>query len=276
MARSAKLGASTAGLWALERVRLFVLTLEQWLPAIHDGALLAHVSEQAASCGASLVRLGLDFGALCVSPFRAAVWRLLDDGLAAALQHWHEALAAHRWHAQLPSVTAVAQAAEPPADVAATANAAPAAGCGGGGGSVEEARGAALTPPTALLAHPPVGTLCNHLLMVLNELRQCAAYGLRPLLFDRLSVALVAAVAALRELPARAAFTDGAHEQFRALCMCFADNLVPHVGGCADILIPPWVSPTFPAPESNDCRTDRLIATVRAEVEPLLRQEEAP
>ena len=276
MARSAKLGASTAGLWALERVRLFVLTLEQWLPAIHDGALLAHVSEQAASCGASLVRLGLDFGALCVSPFRAAVWRLLDDGLAAALQHWHEALAAHRWHAQLPSVTAVAQAAEPPADVAATANAAPAAECGGGGGSVEEARGAALTPPTALLAHPPVGTLCNHLLMVLNELRQCAAYGLRPLLFDRLSVALVAAVAALRELPARAAFTDGAHEQFRALCMCFADNLVPHVGGCADILIPPWVSPTFPAPESNDCRTDRLIATVRAEVEPLLRQEEAP
>ena len=112
--------------------------------------------------------------------------------------------------------------------------------------------------------------------MVLNELRQCAAYGLRPLLFDRLSVALVAAVAALRELPARAAFTDGAHEQFRALCMCFADNLVPHVGGCADILIPPWVPPTFPAPESNDCRTDRLIATVRAEVEPLLRQEEAP
>ena len=227
--------------------------------------------EQAASCGASLVRLGLDRCA--VRLFRAAV--RASSTMALPLRcstGTRRSPPTDGTRSSLPLL--LSRRPQSPPQTSPPPRTPPRRGCGGGGGW--RRRGAALTPPTALLAHPPVGTLCNHLLMVLNELRQCAAYGLRPLLFDRLSVALVAAVAALRELPARAAFTDGAHEQFRALCMCFADNLVPHVGGCADILIPPWVSPTFPAPESNDCRTDRLIATVRAEVEPLLRQEEAP
>ena len=50
--------------------------------------------EQACGCAASLGGTGLDFSPLLAAPFRSAVLRALDDGLAASLEHWQQAIAA--------------------------------------------------------------------------------------------------------------------------------------------------------------------------------------
>ena len=63
-------------------------TLERWLPYVREGAFLASLIEQAAYCARSLSRSGLDFSALARRPFRHAVCRVLETGLAAACAHW--------------------------------------------------------------------------------------------------------------------------------------------------------------------------------------------
>lgn len=283
LAQADSLASLLLSSWAAERVDELLQTLGAWLPKVREGDFLAYVIEQTGHCARALGRVGLDVAALARAPFREAVLRILDDGLEAATAHWGDALAAHRWNA--PHASAAAIAALSPAQAADTA-AAPTAevakGQAGGGGRMVSS-----SPPLALLQHPPVAVLLNHLLTVFNELRTCAPYELRHALFARVQAALLACVSALADVDASGSEKGGAgivgeqaRAHYRSLCACMAEHLVPHVARCLDQLVPAWEPPPELQPGGGVAATDDvvnpLITVVVAALRPLHAPEAAP
>ena len=185
--------------------------LQAWLPRVREGDFVAYVLEQCAHCSRSLGRVGLDIAALARGPFREAVLRILDEGLEAAEGHWRETIANHRWST-------------PHASAAAIAN------LQGGGGAAEAAGGAA-GPPLALLQHPPVAVLTNHVLTVFNELRTCAPYELRGSFFERVRVRLLACVKILDALQQQPSLGGGAGASTSHAKEHYASSMQMHGGG---------------------------------------------
>ena len=83
--------------WATQRLRAYLAQLAAALPRLGEGAALAGVLEHCSYCGASLGRVGLDFRPLLPPMFHAALLQLLRRALAAALDGFERATAAHRW-----------------------------------------------------------------------------------------------------------------------------------------------------------------------------------
>lgn len=274
LAQAERLGGLLLANWAAERVGDFLQTLTTWLPRVQEGAFLANLIEQCTYSAKSLARVGLDFSTLARAPFRDAILRLLDEGLAAAIDHWSDAITAHRWNAPHASAAAIAALAP----------------TGGGASGTDEptveggaSRAPSRAPPLALLQHPPVAVLLNHMLVVLNELRPCAPYELRRPFFSRLRGALLTCVRALAEVEGGVAFSEQARAHFRSLCACMADHMLPHLAVCIDQLVPEWTAPpevsTASVTASGDGEVALLVDAVRERLLPLFadpgRQEDA-
>jgi len=274
LAQADRLGGLLLANWAAERVGDFSQTLTTWLPRVQEGAFLANLIEQCTYSAKSLARVGLDFSALVRAPFRDEVLRLLDEGLAAAIDHWSDAIAAHRWNA--PHASAAAIAALTPTGGSASATNEPAAEKGG-------SRTSSRPPPLALLQHLPVAVLLNHMLGVLNELRPCAPYELRRPFFARVRGTLLSCVRALAEVEEGGAFSEQARTHFRSLCACMAEHMLPHLAACTDQLVPVWMAPpevsTAGVTASGDGEVALLVDAVRERLLPLCadpgREEEA-
>ena len=264
LAQSDRLASLLLSSWASERVDEFLSMLQAWLPRVREGDFVAYVLEQCAHCSRSLGRVGLDIAALARGPFREAVLRILDEGLEASEGHWRETIANHRWSTPHASAAAIANLQ--------------------GGGGAAEAAGGAGGPPLALLQHPPVAVLTNHILTVFNELRTCAPYELRGSFFERVRVRLLACVKiladALQQQPSlggggAGASTSHAKEHYASLCKCMAEVMVPHVASCLDQLIPCWAPPaellptgTSAAPAKDEA-VAALVEAVTAALRPL-------
>lgn len=258
-----QLGNLLLGKWAIERIDEFVLTLRTWLPRVREGAFLANLIEQCSYSARSLARVGMDVSAFARGPFRDAVLELLDDGLAAAKEHWLDAIRVHKWN--VPHASAAAVAALAPSGSGTTgapdADAAAAGGSGGSVGSGADRTATSPAPPLALLQHPPVAVLLNHFLVVFNEMRSCAPYELRPAFFNQVATTLRDCVRALADArEAAIALGLGAREHFRSLCACMAEHLVPYLAVCLDVLVPVWVPPPELQPAGGAPTDDGLAA----------------
>lgn len=175
----------------------------------------------------------------------------LDDGLNASLEHWQQAVLAHRWALPAPTDVKSYQTREAASAVAVVDD------------SAGDRRSVAISPPHALLAQPLLAVLTNHLLSSLNEIRQCAPYELRPEILSRLAATLRAAVRALAQVHAS---SPAATENLRLVCTLFSEALLPHMAEAVDLLVPC----TAAAEEGGDGGGERMVASVRAQLLPLL------
>jgi hypothetical protein len=231
--------ASAAGglvyAWATHRMCAYLDALAATLPRLAEGATLASVLEHCAYCGASLGRVGLDFRGLLHPMFEACVAAMTQRALAAAVDAFERALAAHRWVAA-PATARASAAAAAAAAVSAVTLAATAAQQAGGGAALTA--GATpedeLAPPASLMEQPPVASFVNALLAALNELRHCALPALRAPLAAALHDALCGAAGALvRYHGARATpLSDATAPLFAALAASLADVAAPYAAAC--------------------------------------------
>lgn len=178
---------------------------------MQEFALLAAILEHADACCAALRTVGLDVAPLLAPSFRETLLQLFTSHLASAADQWRHAIAAGPLAATGAATdSATAESAE---RLAAR-------------GEAVSARALPLAPPLALLRHPPLAHLCNHLLAALNELRLCAPTVMRAALLDELGCTLRRCVHALAEM------AQGAHgrpDGLSALCSCFRAQLLPHI-----------------------------------------------
>lgn len=88
----------------------------------------------------------------------------------------------------------------------------------------------------ALLQHPALAVLLNHLLATCNELRQCALLELRAIVFRRVVATVDECARCLRELPARRLPQATAH--FDSFCRAMGAHFLPHAARCLEALFP--------------------------------------
>ncbi|KAG9127315.1 hypothetical protein FRC07_014848, partial [Ceratobasidium sp. 392] len=142
--------------------------LQFTLPHISDPSALNALLSQLSYCGSAFARIGLDFRPMLPMLFEQAVLKsvskMLDEGTAAFLQR----LTSMHKLQKLPSLWLVTpeQAGDPPRPPKAAASQ-----------SVH-------LPPSLLAAYPPIATLANAHITVLNQLRLFSPTSILPQTYD--------------------------------------------------------------------------------------------
>lgn len=159
-------GSADGGLllysWAQYRTSLYLQCLENALPNVKEAASLASLLEHCMYCGMSLGRVGLDFRPLLSSIFESTIIQRFSDTIDHANGTFQAALSSHKWIA-LPKT-------------------------GTGSASDSSRSSQSLTPPFALLEHPPLALFTNSVLQAFNDLRHCAPSALRGRVSELLQV----------------------------------------------------------------------------------------
>lgn len=152
------------------------------------------------------------------------------------------------------------------------------AGSGGGGGipTPAAAPGAApgvLQPPMSLLEFPPLACFLNNVLSAFNELRLCCPLGLAQEVSGGLQEALckVSQQIVAFHRAEESAFSDRERELFGQFCSAYADDLLPFINRCLQLLFPPaQLALSLGVPVSQLQRYERLGSVdVAAILEPL-------
>mmetsp|Transcript_36168 Transcript_36168/g.84781 ORF Transcript_36168/g.84781 Transcript_36168/m.84781 type:complete len:635 (+) Transcript_36168:91-1995(+) len=188
-----------------------------------DAPALATILRQCLHTSSTLKRLGGQFFPAVANIFEVRMDHIVCEMLDVALLTFHSELGRYDW---VPS-TALAGS----SSAAATSMAG-----GGEGGLTSEATTAAssglswLHPQAMeLTRHRPLAVLCNDMVQMFNELRQCALSGLRARVVAHCSEALMAAINLLRNMKQSQLFQPGTSKanELAKLCEHFARILVP-------------------------------------------------
>jgi hypothetical protein len=192
--------------WANARVKHFAEALERGLPAISDGSQLSSLLEKVMYCGGFLSREGLDFRQAMAPLFEQRLLALTTAHLESA----REALDGLLKQRRLAPMPAALKA------------------------RYEEASPGVLSPPAALLDHPPLAVLSNKLMEFFNELREFAIVSMRKHVSDK--VAGVLSWGAARIVGVLADLEDSLSKEerrhFIAMVRVMRHQLLPFVAEC--------------------------------------------
>lgn len=192
--------------WAMHRISSLLAVLEAILPKISEGVSLGIILEQCMYCGMSLGRVGLDFRGLLPPLFERSVHGLFVRNMSVTVENFQHVLDLHRW-VPLPPVGAPVRSSgeDGPDDV---------------------------TPPYALMEHPPLAAFVNGVLAALNELRHCAPSNLKKLLALELQQALQSVSDSLLRYKATRMPRDSEASLFVAMCKAFIEIACPYCRLC--------------------------------------------
>uniref|UniRef100_A0A3B3U808 Conserved oligomeric Golgi complex subunit 8 n=1 Tax=Poecilia latipinna TaxID=48699 RepID=A0A3B3U808_9TELE len=202
--------------WVAQRVAEFLMTLERDLRR-GVGPRLDSLLGQCMYFGLSFSRVGADFRGQLAPLFQ----QVALEAFQAALQE-----AAGRFQEDMNRYTLVAL---PVALGGALAPAAPGIQPG------------TLQPPTALLDFPPLACFLNHILSAFNDLRLCCPLGAAQDVSRSLEDVLrtVTRIIVAFHRAEQSAFSSREEDLFVQFCSSFADDLLPFLTRCLQVLFPP-------------------------------------
>ncbi|XP_043959059.1 conserved oligomeric Golgi complex subunit 8 [Gambusia affinis] len=202
--------------WVAQRVAEFLVTLQRDLRR-GVGPRLDSLLGQCMYFGLSFSRVGADFRGQLAPLFQ----QVALEAFQAALQE-----AVDRFQEDMNRYTLVAL---PVALGGALAPAAPGIQPG------------TLQPPTALLDFPPLACFLNHILSAFNDLRLCCPLGAAQDVSHSLENVLraVTRVIVAFHRAEQSAFSSREEDLFVQFCSSFADDLLPFLSRCLQVLFPP-------------------------------------
>ncbi|XP_010900176.1 conserved oligomeric Golgi complex subunit 8 [Esox lucius] len=147
----------------------------------------------------------------------------------------------------------------------------------GGGGSMPpvapSTQPGTLQPPMALLDFPPLACFLNNILTAFNDLRLCCPVGLAQQVTKYLEDALlkVTKLILVFHRAEETAFSSREKELFVQFCCSFAEDLVPFLNRCLQVLFPPaQLALILGVPPTQVCRYGSLgCIDVNSVLEPL-------
>jgi conserved oligomeric Golgi complex subunit 8 len=229
--------------WTVSLISQYLTRLEEGLADIRDGASLCTVLQQAMYCGQSLGRVGADFRPVLAPLFEAAVMRVFNSHLSAALRQFEMMIEDQRWapvgstairNDQMRNFNCVHQGVSSAQQTLA----------GGIPKNSEQDTAVAsnmdedniFEPPMALLDSPPLAVFLNGILAAFNELRSCALLSLTMKLGEKVSDTLLKAAECVSTIggPGGAFLKRTDRLYFWAMYTSFRDLCVPHVARCLD------------------------------------------
>ncbi|KAM9408421.1 conserved oligomeric Golgi complex subunit 8 [Pholidichthys leucotaenia] len=204
--------------WVVRQVADFLETLELDLRR-GAGARLDSLLGQCMYFGLSFSRVGADFRGQLAPIFQRAAAETFRGAVRETVEKFKEDMNVYT----LVALPAVLGGAVPP--VTAAAAAAP----------------GALQPPMTLLEFQPLACFLNNVLTAFNELRLCCPIGLVQDVTKSLQDALhtVTAQILVFHRAEESAFSDREKELFVEFCRSYAEDLLPFINRCLQLLFPP-------------------------------------
>ncbi|MBN3316639.1 COG8 protein, partial [Atractosteus spatula] len=202
--------------WVVQKVSEFLETLERDLQR-GVGSRLDSLLGQCMYFGLSFSRVGADFRGQLAPMFQ----RVAMDAFRHAVQ---DAVVQFQEDMNLYTLISV------PAMLGSTIPAAP-----------PSTQPGTLQPPMILLDFPPLACFLNNVLMAFNDLRLCCPVALAQDVTSGLEEALlkVTKLILVFQRAEEAAFSDRERELFTQFCCAFAEDMVPFLNRCLQVLFPP-------------------------------------
>ncbi|TDH17515.1 hypothetical protein EPR50_G00009850 [Perca flavescens] len=205
--------------WVVQKVSEFLLTLERDLER-GVGGRLDSLLGQCMYFGLSFSRVGADFRGQLAPVFQRVAAETFGRAVNEAAEQFQDDMNVYALIA-LPS---------------ALGGSTPHAGVVAPGGQP-----GALQPPMALLDFQPLACFLNNILMAFNDLRLCCPVGLAQDITARLQGGLDTVT---RQIVAfhraeESAFSSREKELFVHFCCSYADDLLPFLNRCLQVLFPP-------------------------------------
>lgn len=220
--------------WTSSCVSDFLERLKTGVKDISDGAALNTVLQQAMYCGQSLGRVGADFRAALPPIFEAAVLRICNSHLNAALRQFEMMIEDNRWapvgssalrkergHSFSEQEKNLASSAKQPIESEE---------------GIEDSSNDQYDPPVGVLESPPLAVFLNGILAAFNELRSCAPVSLGPQLGKKLQDVLIRAGEYMNAMggPGGAFLKRSDRPHFVAMSSSLRDLCVQHAARCLD------------------------------------------
>lgn len=202
--------------WVVQRVAQFLETLERDLRR-GVGGRLDSLLGQCMYFGLSFSRVGADFRGQLGPLFQ----RVALEGFRGAVRE-----AAERFQEDMNVYTLVALP----------------SGLGGAAAPVAPGvQPGTLQPPMALLDFPPLACFLNNILVAFNELRLCCPLGVAQDVTRSLEDGLKAVTRCVLEFyrAEQSAFSAREKELFVQFCSAYAEDLLPFLNRCLQVLFPP-------------------------------------
>uniref|UniRef100_A0AAZ3NPV5 Conserved oligomeric Golgi complex subunit 8 n=1 Tax=Oncorhynchus tshawytscha TaxID=74940 RepID=A0AAZ3NPV5_ONCTS len=195
--------------WVVQQVSEFLVTLDRDLQR-GVGGRLDSLLGQCMYFGLSFSRVGADFRGQLAPMFQRVAADTFRKAVEEAIDRFQEDMNLYTL-ISLPSML--------------------------GGGSMP----GTLQPPMALLDFPPLACFLNNILTAFNDLRLCCPLGLAQQVTKYLEDALmkVTKLIVAFHRAEETAFSDREKELFVQFCCSFAEDLVPFLNRCLQVLFPP-------------------------------------
>ncbi|XP_062405068.1 conserved oligomeric Golgi complex subunit 8 [Sardina pilchardus] len=202
--------------WVVQQVAQFLETLERDLQR-GIGGRLDSLLGQCMYFGLSFSRVGADFRGQLAPMFQRVAMDTFCKAVQEAVEKFQEDMNLYT----LISLPSVLGSATPP--VAPTT------------------QPGTLQPPMALLNFPPLACFLNYILTAFNDLRLCCPIGLAQDVTKQLENALlkVTKLILVFHRAEESAFSSKEKELFVQFCSAFAEDMVPFLNRCLQVLFPP-------------------------------------
>lgn len=202
--------------WVVQQVARFLETLDRDLQR-GIGGRLDSLLGQCMYFGLSFSRVGADFRGQLAPMFQRVAMDTFSKALQEAVERFQEDMNLYTL-ISLPSVLG---------------NAVPPAAPGTQPGTLQ--------PPMALLNFPPLACFLNNILTAFNDLRLCCPIGLAQDVTKQLEDSLVKVTKLILVFhrTEESAFSIKEKELFVQFCSAYAEDMVPFLNRCLQVLFPP-------------------------------------
>ncbi|XP_055767915.1 conserved oligomeric Golgi complex subunit 8-like isoform X1 [Salvelinus fontinalis] len=205
--------------WVVQQVSDFLVTLDRDLQR-GVGGRLDSLLGQCMYFGLSFSRVGADFRGQLAPMFQRVAADTFRKAVEEAVERFQEDMNLYTL-ISLPSMLAggsMPGTVQPPSTQPGT-----------------------LQPPMALLDFPPLACFLNNILTAFNDLRLCCPLGLAQQVTEYLEDALVKVTKLIVAFhrAEETAFSDREKDLFVQFCCSFAEDVVPFLNRCLQVLFPP-------------------------------------
>ncbi|XP_063044007.1 conserved oligomeric Golgi complex subunit 8 [Engraulis encrasicolus] len=202
--------------WVVQQVAHFLETLERDLQR-GIGGRVDSLLGQCMYFGLSFSRVGADFRGQLAPMFQRVAMDTFCKAVQEAVEKFQEDMNLYT----LISLPSVLGSAIPPA--------------------APTTQPGTLQPPMALLNFPPLACFLNNILTAFNDLRLCCPIGLAQDVTKQLEDALIKVTKLILVFhrAEESAFSSKEKELFVQFCCAFAEDMVPFLNRCLQVLFPP-------------------------------------
>ncbi|KAN0025398.1 hypothetical protein ACTFIU_003659 [Dictyostelium citrinum] len=229
--------------WIQQKIKVYINIVDSTLNHIKSGSSISYVLENSMYFSMSISRVGIDFRNLLEPIFEKHILNNFLSQITTANHHFLETLKTYKFPLQKSTTTSSSST-----TTTTTTTTSPSSQY--------------ISPPLSILQHQPLSVLVNLILKSFNELKDCFPISLRSIVILKLKELIISIVGGVTSFynqllsntisnlintpsqttslatnqPPSQAITSSFDKVFHSFCKCLAEDFIPFIVKCFDII----------------------------------------